>query len=1580
MLGWLLVAAAPVVFAQNAVNTATIAPPAGVIDPNGGCTGSPPVCTGNNTATDSDPIVTVSTAKSASPASGQQVARGATITYTLTVTVAGAATPRAIVLTDTLGPGLVPGAAPAGCAFAGQVLTCTLASGAAVGPHAFVYTATVSSTATGSVGNQVTADAGTCTACTTSHPILPATSTVAKTANPASGQPVLPNGTIAYALVLTVSGSNTTQPTTLTDTLGAGLTLASGPDNANCSAAGQVITCVFPTGTAPGTYTVNYTATVANNATGTVGNSVTATNPPGGDPDPTCTSCTTGHPVNSVTSQTLVKQLTGQSATPAVLGTVLSYSVTLTNTGTTTFASVTVSDPLLTPGSITCPNVLPAGTCVLTGTHTVTQANVDAGQVVNIAISQGPACPTAGVGPNCSSTVTTPIAQTPALTLDKQAPTGSLTVGSTLTYVVVATNSGNTTQTNVVVSDPMLTPSSATCATLAPGATCTLTGTYVVTQANVDAGQIVNTAQVVSTQVPTPVEDTETTPIAQTPALTIAKTAGTPTDVNGNGLTDAGDTIAYSFVVTNSGTVTVDNIAVNDLMLSATPLACAITTLAPGASTNCGPVTYTVTEADVQAGSVDNSATAQGTAPGGAGVVSPPDTTSTPTTGAGIASVVKTSDPASGGTVSPGQTISYTLTTTVEGYPLTQALTLVDTLSANQTLVGVTSPGAYACTGALTCVLPAGTAPGSYAVTYTATVNANATGSVGNSVVASNPPGGDPDPRCDACTTTHDVVAPTVLVSKASDPASGGFVLPGQAITYTLSVEVQASATTGDVVLVDTLSGQQTLSGAAPAGCTASGNGLACTLPAGSLPGTYTFVYTTTVDAGASGAIGNSVVATGNDNPECSGCVTTHPIGSPAISATKTATLTTDNGTPGVGNIGDVITYAVTVRNAGNVPLTDITVLDSFEGRAPTTLTCTPTSLAPGETATCASYTHVITAEDASSNDDVLENVVTATGLAGAGGGQAVTVTATSAAVVRIELVPATVRIVKSASPRDVKPGDLVRYTLVMQNTGPVDVVDGTLVDQPPAGFNYVEGSLTVADRDGVGALAGRNPIRVDRIDIAAGERATITYLLRVGAGVRAGIHTNSAYLQDDGETVSNIATADVQLVADPMLDESLILGTVFDDRDGDGWQDSAAMTGVHVQGGFAPGAYVANSTTVDRGNGPAPEADASSPLLHGIAIGKVDGRQSDADPVARRQVVVSQTLRSLDFADDFVLSTDEGVTVRMDAAGNTRVERSGDAAKGLTAASPTVVRRVSQVADGYVVDYVIGNEGVDERGIPGVRIASVEGLLVETDQFGRYHLAGIDGGLWERGRNFVLKVDPATLPPGSEFTTDNPLLRRITPGLPVRFDFGVRLPSGLVEGGRQDVEIELGEVMFDAESAVLREAYAPVIDAIADKVRANGAGEVVIAANGESQGLAYERAKAVQAALLAKLSPEQADSLAVSLRTDLADPRSTLLSLGESPVLGTVLFDTDKSTIRPEFEEVIGKIAADIEKLGGGVIGVVGHADRRGSLAYNDALGLRRAKAVYEAVAAKLGPEARGRLRVEISDDPTAPVGIRGQ
>lgn len=56
----------------------------------------------------------------------------------------------------------------------------------------------------------------------------------------------------------------------------------------------------------------------------------------------------------------------------------------------------------------------------------------------------------------------------------------------------------------------------------------------------------------------------------------------------------------------------------------------------------------------------------------------------------------------------------------------------------------------------------------------------------------------------------------------------------------------------------------------------------------------------------------------------------------------------------------------------------------------------------------------------------------------------------------------------------------------------------------------------------------------------------------------------------------------------------------------------------------------------------------------------------------------------------------------------------------------------------------------------------------------------------------------------------------------------------------------------------------------------------------------------------------------------------------------------------------------------------VVGHTDVRGSHAYNTALGMRRARAVYEALAAHLSPEVRAQVRVESSNDPTAPVGTK--
>jgi large repetitive protein len=548
-----------------------------------------------------------------------------------------------------------------------------------------------------------------------------------------------------------------------------------------------------------------------------------------------------------------------------------------------------------------------------------------------------------------------------------------------------------------------------------------------------------------------------------------------------------------------------------------------------------------------------------------------------------------------------------------------------------------------------------------------------------------------------------------------------------------------------------------------------------------------------------------------------------------------------------------------------------------------------------------------------------------------------------------------------------------------MENTSPTPMVDGTLIDTPPAGFTYVDGSLAVADADNAGRLVGTYPIRVDQIDIPADGRATITYLLRVGAGVRAGVHTNSAFVEDNGAVVSNVATADVQMVSDPLLDESLIIGTVWNDRDSDGWQDAAGLSGVRVKGGFAPEAYVPNSTTVDRGTGPTPEPDASSPMLHGIDVGGITARQSEADPVARHTVVIRQTLRELRFTDDFVLTSAQGVTVRMTADGKTYLDKTGEAAKGLNAAEPTVERRVSQVADGYLVEYAIGNAGIDERGIPGVRIASVEGLLMETDQYGRYHLTGVDGGR-ERGRNVIRKVDPATLPPGSTFTTDNPLVKRVTPGVPTRFDFGVKLATSTLEGGQQTVEMEMGSVMFDAGSAEIRPQYRTAIDKMAETAQKYGGGEVVIAAEGDSDILAFERAIAVRDALVAKLPADVAATTRISVRANPHDPSSTVVGVMGWPLIGTVLFETDRAEIKPEYRPLMRKIAAYLVEIGTTRVAVVGHADKRGSEEYNVALGTRRAKAVYEAIAEALPTELRSKLRVDFNDDPAAPAGMNGQ
>jgi hypothetical protein len=284
------------------------------------------------------------------------------------------------------------------------------------------------------------------------------------------------------------------------------------------------------------------------------------------------------------------------------------------------------------------------------------------------------------------------------------------------------------------------------------------------------------------------------------------------------------------------------------------------------------------------------------------------------------------------------------------------------------------------------------------------------------------------------------------------------------------------------------------------------------------------------------------------------------------------------------------------------------------------------------------------------------------------------------------------------------------------------------------------------------------------------------------------------------GVNISNVATATVQMVADPLFENSTIWGIVFNDRDGDGWQDHATAKEVQISGGFAPSAYIPNSTMVDRGDGPQPEPDASAPMLHGIALGDLSGRSTASEKEDEHKIVITQKLKTANFTDDFALSTAEGTTLKMSSAGKTTVEKEDDAKNGLTAEELRVVRNVTPSNKGYViVSYEISNAGIDERGLPGVRIGTVEGLLVETDAYGRFHLAGIDVSRIDRGRNFLMKVDTVTLPYGSVFTTDNPQLKRITQGLPTRFDFGVKIPERIVKPSKTETQKNSADIKSSA-------------------------------------------------------------------------------------------------------------------------------------------------------------------------------------
>lgn len=177
-------------------------------------------------------------------------------------------------------------------------------------------------------------------------------------------------------------------------------------------------------------------------------------------------------------------------------------------------------------------------------------------------------------------------------------------------------------------------------------------------------------------------------------------------------------------------------------------------------------------------------------------------------------------------------------------------------------------------------------------------------------------------------------------------------------------------------------------------------------------------------------------------------------------------------------------------------------------------------------------------------------------------------------------------RVLKSAQPTAIVAGDFVTWEVRVLNTGTVEGVDVDIVDILPPGFAYVRNTAELdgvllepaialpgeypkptaapaLDIDGT-ELFGEGEVLVWRVaSFPVGEELVFTLLTQASIAVDPGqIFINRAYVYDESQPDadrirSNIAEAEVGIIADPVFDCATVIGQVFRDRNQNGYQDS---------------------------------------------------------------------------------------------------------------------------------------------------------------------------------------------------------------------------------------------------------------------------------------------------------------------------------------------------------------------------------------------------------------------------------------
>ncbi|WP_199185115.1 choice-of-anchor L domain-containing protein, partial [Aquimarina sp. I32.4] len=340
-------------------------------------------------------------------------------------------------------------------------------------------------------------------------------------------------------------------------------------------------------------------------------------------------------------------------------GDTINYAFVVTNTGNIDLTGISVTDALATVSPATTIDLVAGAidNSTYTASYIITAGDITAGSFSNTAVASA-ANPLGGaavtddsddpddatdVDPDNDGSPDDPTVsdlRQPLLDITKTDTyvdtngNGIIDAGDTINYVFVVTNRGNIDLTGISVTDALATVSPATTIDLIAGAidNSTYTASYIITASDITAGSFSNTAVASALNPLDPLgppitdnsddpdnatdvdpdndgspDDVTTTDLRQ-PLLDITKT-DTYVDTNGNGIIDAGDTINYVFVVTNTGNVDLTGISVTDALVTVSP-ATTIDLVVGAIDNSTYTASYIITAGDITAGSFSNTAVA----------------------------------------------------------------------------------------------------------------------------------------------------------------------------------------------------------------------------------------------------------------------------------------------------------------------------------------------------------------------------------------------------------------------------------------------------------------------------------------------------------------------------------------------------------------------------------------------------------------------------------------------------------------------------------------------------------------------------------------------------------------------------------------------------------------------------------------------------------------------------------------------------------------------------------------------------------------------------------------------------------